>query len=104
MSGLACSTAIRPSSRITRTPGSFSAALVSALFSRAPSAGGRTSRACSMPGRITSAEYFALPVTLSAALEGVVLRKRLLDGVQTTIPCQPFDGEHLFARDVLDPG
>ena len=51
----------------TRTPGTFSAALVSTLFSVAPCAGGRRIRACNSPGGSMSPAYLALPVTLSSA-------------------------------------
>src|SRR5512135_2565657 len=62
-----CSTAIRSPSRITRTPGSRSAADVSTAVMMAPWAGGRTMRACSASGGTTSPAYFAPPVTVASA-------------------------------------
>ena len=61
------STAIKSPSLTTRTPGTFSAALVSTLLNFAPSAGGRKIRAHTMPGRVMSPAYLALPVTFSIA-------------------------------------
>ena len=58
---------MRSPSRITVTPGIFSAADVSALASTAPCAGGLRIRACRAPAGAISPAYFALPVTFSIA-------------------------------------
>src|ERR1017187_1414015 len=44
------------------------------------------------------------PRCAETALEGVMLHKRLLDGVQMAIPVQAFDREHLFTGDIPDRG
>ena len=64
-SGVSCSTPMKSPSRTTSTPGRASAALVSTDSSSESWAGGRTTRAYSMPGRRTSPAKTASPVTLA---------------------------------------
>ena len=64
-SGSAWSTATRPSFSTTVTPSTFAASEESTRTRVAPWAGGRSSRACSSPGRRMSPAYAPAPVTLS---------------------------------------
>ena len=74
-SGRSCSTAIISPSLTTRAP-AFSAALVSAPFNCAPCAGGRTRRACSMPGKHEIAGVLRLAGDF---IERVLARRRVTD-------------------------